>query len=200
MRRLVISLGLAILSGCNSEQRLQSKIPTALNDKSIPINLELSSAWNHMTQGGAALRQPGYVHVLGDGNIGFSASKEESHFTATGKENALTENPADFNEVIHTFRLIKPVQGYSVYEMSRWERYCDSGKNMDEKDWRFIDRKNLKDVPSVLVSDCTPPLHTYSGYLNAWVNFCSQQNITDTDRRIVRYSVRPHSVSACKAM
>ncbi|ATW30866.1 hypothetical protein BJP41_10360 (plasmid) [Candidatus Williamhamiltonella defendens] len=203
MRQLIAILGVAILAGCASnthEQKQQSQVVPAESDKPARVNRELSLAWDNMSRGGAALRQPGYIHVLGDGNVGATMNKAKDRSGAEKKTVGIKEQ-GDVNEAIKTFKSIRKGKGYSLYELSRWERYCDSGKGMDEHDWRFVEDEGETSIPKDVVTGCIPPTHTYQDYLNAWTHFCSSQAVTDADRRIVRESVRPYSVvNPCKAL
>lgn len=45
---------------------------------------------------------------------------------------------------------------YSVYSLSRWERFCDNGRNMDSRDWKFV-RENRNAFPAELKEKCVPP-------------------------------------------
>ncbi|EPJ6412789.1 hypothetical protein MFC25_004495 [Klebsiella pneumoniae] len=202
MRQLIAILGVAILAGCASnapEQKPQPQTAPAENDKPARVSRELSMAWDNMGRGGAALRQPGYIHVLGDGNVSATMNKVKDDSAGSDKTPAGIKQHGDVNEAINTFKSMNKGKGYSLYELSRWERYCDGGKGMDEHDWRFVEAEGTTNIPKDVVTGCIPPTHTYKDYLNAWTHFCTSQAVTDADRRIVRESVRPYSVvNPCK--
>nr|BET98791.1 hypothetical protein TCT1_37120 [Xenorhabdus sp. TCT-1] len=204
MRQLIAILGVAILAGCASnapEQKPQPQTAPAENDKPARVSRELSMAWDNMGLGGAALRQPGYIHVLGDGNVSATMNKVKDDSAGSDKTPAGIKQHGDVNEAINTFKSMNKGKGYSLYELSRWERYCDGGKGMDEHDWRFVEAEGTTNIPKDVVTGCIPPTHTYQDYLNAWTHFCTSQAVTDADRRIVRESVRPYSVvNPCKAL
>ncbi len=42
-------------------------------------------AWDNMGRGGAALRQPGYIHVLGDGNVSATMNKVKDDSAGSDK-------------------------------------------------------------------------------------------------------------------
>lgn len=203
MRHLIAVLGAAILVGCSSSAAEIKPLPHVViieTDKAARVNRELSLAWDNIGRGGAALRQPGYIHVLGDGNVSTTMNtiKESSIDT---DNSPIGSKQDDVKEAIATFKSMNKGKGYSVYELSRWERYCDSGKGMDEHDWRFIETEGAENIPVDALTTCTPPAHTYQDYLNAWTNFCTSQAVTDTDRHIVRESVRPYSlVNLCTGL
>lgn len=215
MKPLTAFLSVAFLAGCASvqpipdaEQPANSKDRTesAAAYKQSRVSRDLRVAWDNIGRGGAALRQPGYVHVLGDSKL-------------TGAKNRFTENThpklkldkmpspskALDNDGIHdalaALNNIQRGKGYSHYELSRWERYCDSGRGMDERDWRFVEREGAQNAPTALIGECTPPAHSYQDYLAAWIRFCTRSGATEADRQIVRHSVRPASVvNPCKSM
>ena len=164
MRQLIAILGVAILAGCASnapEQKPQSQVSPAENDKPARVNRELSIAWDNMGRGGAALRQPGYIHVLGDGNVSATINKVKDDSADAVKTPVGIKQEGDVGEAINTFKSMNKGKGYSLYELSRWERYCDSGKGMDEHDWRFIEGEGATNIPQDVVTGCIPPAHNY---------------------------------------
>lgn len=79
---------------------------------------EPTLVWGNMGRGGAAYRMPANVHALG--------KKTHRGFTPTVAYRL--DQPT-----VQTFAVQAPTaanagQGYSHYEMSRWERYCNNGK------------------------------------------------------------------------
>ncbi|HAK2687712.1 MULTISPECIES: hypothetical protein [Gammaproteobacteria] len=204
MRQLIAILGVTILAGCASgtpEQNTQSQTALAENDKLARVSMELSMSWGNMGRGGAALRQPGYIHVLGDGNIGITMNTVQYDSASSNKTPAGFKQNGGVDEAINTFKSMNKGKSYSLYELSRWERYCNGGKGMDEHDWRFVVAEGTTNIPKDVITGCIPPTHTYQEYLDAWTYFCTSQTVTDADRRIVRESVRPYSVvNPCKAL
>lgn len=204
MRQLIAILGVTILAGCASgtpEQNTQSQTVLAENDKLARVSMELSMSWGNMGRGGAALRQPGYIHVLGDGNIGVTMNTVQYDSASSDKTPAVFKQNGGVDEAINTFKSMNKGKSYSLYELSRWERYCNGGKGMDKHDWRFVVAEGTTNIPKDVITGCIPPTHTYQEYLDAWTYFCTSQTVTDADRRIVRESVRPYSVvNPCKAL
>lgn len=178
---------------------------------SRPLTLTFSNAGD----GGAAMRQPGYVHVV---NSDFNQLRkkmqslsneaiaqrlvDEAGLSEVQAQQAITAlQDMRLNDSGHARDWLTPdPQGYSMYEMSRWSRYCDGGRNMDEDDWRFVTQEGTRNAPS-LFTYCETPAHDYYDYLRAWERFCESAGATRRDLSIVRDSVRPHStVNDCKAL
>jgi hypothetical protein len=200
MRALLLMMGMSMLMGCVSHPQSKPDTPLLVkeNNKPAKVNRTLTLAWDNIGRGGAAMRKPGYIHVLGDGKVGEAQNKmndAEAIFSAESNQKG------DVNETLNAFKSLTKGQGYSLYELSRWERYCNRGKGMDERDWRFIEAEGAEHIPSEIVVGCSPPAYTYQEYLSAWIAFCASKTITEADRLIVRSSVRPFSVvNPCKAL
>ncbi|CAM5562425.1 hypothetical protein [Eoetvoesiella caeni] len=111
---------------------------------------DLTQDWGNSGRGGAAFRQPAYIHVLGNGNATLKGSKIEPVGRLFDSSELIASSLAKLDD-------IKKGQGYSVYELSRWERYCNKGKGMDKKDWAFIRQVGVQNVPASLVGQCSPP-------------------------------------------
>ncbi|MDF8735127.1 hypothetical protein OU524_12610 [Escherichia coli] len=174
MRQLIAILGVTILAGCASgtpEQNTQSQTALAENDKLARVSMELSMSWGNMGRGGAALRQPGYIHVLGDGNIGVTMNTVQYDSASSNKTPAGFKQNGGVDEAINTFKSMNKGKSYSLYELSRWERYCNGGKGMDEHDWRFVVAEGTTNIPKDVITGCIPPTHTYQEYLDAGRTF-----------------------------
>jgi hypothetical protein len=255
-------IGAALVAGCsNTPDRNPGAEVVRVETKQERVTRDLTLSWDNMGRGGAALRQPAYVHVLGHGNVAAArseavlptggdrpyseedaleavnqidsagraaggaagkavgkaaanaASGSEStngHADTTGvKPNGSSENepssvgsegssprPSSGNKATGHGRT-----GYSLYELARWERFCEGGAGMDEADWLFVTKQGgAGNVPSTL-DTCTAPNYDYQDYLAAWTGFCTNSDITSAQRNIVRHSVRPSSrVNPCEAL
>ena len=157
----------------------------------------LTLAWGNEGRGGAAMRQPAYIHVLGVSDpYQLEGGKKFSEADAIAIAEFLKEqNEAPSNDKAEN----KAQAGYSFYELSRWERFCDGGKGMDEKDWEFVTKENT--VPRNIIPDCNPPSYDYKSYLNAWNRYCSiSKDLSQNDKDIVGNSIRPQSNNNCKAL
>lgn len=207
-------VGVVFMAGCTSSPEPEpAKDVTVVETKQARVTRGLTLSWDNIGRGGAAIRQPGYIHVLGDGNLHTSEAKAhlpvadmESPYTVNNAIAAVTE--IDKNTKANSALAIADKkhqnikQGYSFYELSRWERYCNAGIGMDEADWHFVtENGGAKGIPDILTDSCSLPDHNYQSYLDAWVSFCTDKNVTSTQRNIVRSSVRPKSVvNPCKAI
>jgi len=176
-----------IILGCTSEHHhkkyLDKPSIISLSDKnnSDSINKDLTLTWRNLRRSGAALHQSGYIHVL-----------------SNKKSNILEKrNISEYNHKKDIYSTNK-TYGYSLYELSRWRRFCNKGKKMDEYDWNFI-KKNEGKVPSV-IKNCYPPTYMYSDYKEAWMNFCRNKEITKKMRYIIKNTVHPFSISCKKVI
>ena len=58
----------------------------------------------------------------------------------------------------------EPQQAYSHYELERWQRYCNQGKDMDRRDREFVRQEGYR-VPEPMARDCQLPLlKTYDNH------------------------------------
>lgn len=223
MKRIpLLFLSVAMVAGCVSSPDTEQKPdPNIVEAKQERVTRDLTLSWDNMGRGGAAVRQPAYIHVLGEGNL-YDTGREAS-IPKTDATDPLTPSKiAGAVNAIDSAKKQKPVvnvavknstssgdfgtpkskEGYSLYELSRWERFCDGGKGMDEADWRFVTSHGGEtNVPNILQDSCTAPAHGYKEYLAAWTGFCSGTDINSFQRDIVRESVRPTSrVNPCAAL
>lgn len=163
------------------------------------VNRELSVDWDNMGRGGAALRQPAYIHVLGEPR--FHAASTSIQSGTPDKAGSAMGSGEELREALSTVRDLQKGKGYSLYELSRWERFCNHGKGMDERDWRFVEAEGVESLPPTLHGSCNPPTFTYGDYLTAWTRFCTDNEPNQADRQIVRLTVRPQSVvNPCAAL
>lgn len=210
MKRIpLLFIGAALVTGCaSSPEPKPEPEPKVVETKQERISRDLTLSWDNMGRGGAAVRQPAYIHVLGEGNLKQSGSKASIPKTDVANP-YIPENLAEaVNDIDNAQKKnagvdnSKGKEGYSLYELSRWDRFCDGGKGMDEADWRFVTRHGGKaNVPSILQDSCSAPAHDYKAYLAAWTGFCTGAGISSSQRDIVRESVRPKTrVNPCAAL
>lgn len=193
--------------------RLHSQF-LAAQKKQHQTHMSLSVSHEDLGRGGAAIRQPDYIHVLlpskSKGDKKTTTSEVLSNVTpANVAPHPVTDTEKQVNK-----KQIKPApaprhpsdsahkieqkQGFSIYELSRWERYCNNGIGMDEKDWRFVE-KNQKRPPKFM--KCTPPEYDLDDYFSAWTRFCEAKPITSTDKQIIKSTSRPTTkANPCKAL
>lgn len=125
---------------------------------------------------GAAYGVNGYRHVLA---IRKSSELNDEALNATSVDSTtdiFSLKNAD-SIVIDSQRIVEKVnkKSYSIYETSRWERFCGYGK-MDERDWVFIAEQGRSNLPVELVSTCVEPAYTRQDYLAAWNAICMNED------------------------
>lgn len=111
----------------------------------------LTVDWGNEGRGGAAFRQPAYIHVLADGAPTFTDLHHP--IPLRGTESMISSS----------LDKLPRLKGgsYSMYELSRWERYCNGGKGMDKRDWAFVRKEGIANVPTALIGKCNPPTTTH---------------------------------------
>ncbi|MFC6674114.1 hypothetical protein [Marinobacterium aestuariivivens] len=210
-------IGAALIAGCSSPpEKSPEPERTLIKNKHERVSRDLTLSWDNMGRGGAAIRQPAYIHVLGQGTL-------QSNGTKASIPDASTESlyqPHTVVEAMRQFDAMKVADqakqadktayknarrertGHSLYELSRWERFCDGGKGMDEADWLFVTKSGGADsIPVPVQGSCNIPTYDYAGYLDAWTGFCTGSSVSPTQRDIVRVSIRPKSqVNPCEAL
>jgi len=110
----------------------------------------LTVAWGNKGRGGAAFRQPAYIHVLANDQPTLTTRQHAVPLLNTG-----TLVSSSFDK-LHTLK----AGSYSMYELSRWERYCNGGKGMDKRDWDFVRKEGTANIPLALLGKCNPPTAT----------------------------------------
>lgn len=209
---ILMTLGSGILSGCAMFQpKLPEPLPVVVDDKPQRTHRHLTVSWDNIGQGGAAMLQPAFVHVLGNEDSSpqsFTPSKTSVLASKPSPQIApalIGPNLDEMRALLDKAKRVPAVAAikttnktsYAVYEMSRWERFCDGGKGMTEQDWKFVVKANEK-VPSGAFANCTRPAHNFSSYMAAWKDFCHEGSASDQHMDIVRATVRPSSIKSCK--
>ena len=132
-----------------------------LGIKHKQVSRALSIDWGNDQRGGAAMRQPAYIHTLNGG-----VRQEAPARFAINPQNVVVNVPPKHLRTDTTLGLSNSVklsgsqEALSMYELSRWERYCNNGKGMDQRDWEFVQKAGLENVPSILSFGCKPPAPT----------------------------------------
>lgn len=73
----------------------------------------------------------------------------------TKKPSETSVSDATRQKILSRYKLGES-KDYSFYELSRWQRFCDNGKNMDRLDWKFV--KSYNNVfPKDMLDTCELP-------------------------------------------
>ena len=85
-----------------------------------------------------------YVNTANSTNVNNKASDN------TKKTSGTSVSDATRQKILSRYKLGES-KDYSFYELSRWQRFCDNGKNMDRLDWKFVKSYMLDtcELPSV---------------------------------------------------
>lgn len=146
------------------EAKAKAAIPK-YGEKYKQVSRDYTLDWDNYGRGGAVMRQPAYVHTLsGENNTG-PASELNTSFTQNSQNaGGIAAFPVLVDDTFKMGLQIadgakqqREILSYSIYEMSRWERYCDSGKGMDMRDWAFVREQGLNNVPAHMQANCKPP-------------------------------------------
>ncbi len=179
MRLIYIGLAIFITTSCASNNAVVSQEPVAESRHFSNIHHPVKDGTLEFVESkrlGAAYGVKGYTHVLAireDGELNDEALKAKSADLTTDLFSLESSDSA----VIDSAKIIEKVDkiSYSIYEMSRWERFCGHG-NMDERDWVFIAKQGRNNLPVELASRCTEPAYTRQDYLAAWNAICIDED------------------------
>lgn len=90
-----------------------------------------------------------YVNTANSTNVNNKASDN------TKKTSETSVSDATRQKILSRYKLGES-KDYSFYELSRWQRFCDNGKNMDRLDWKFV--KSYNNVfPKDMLDTCELP-------------------------------------------
>ena len=90
-----------------------------------------------------------YVNTANSTNVNNKASDN------TKKTSGTSVSDATRQKILSRYKLGES-KDYSFYELSRWQRFCNNGKNMDRLDWKFV--KSYNNVfPKDMLDTCELP-------------------------------------------
>ena len=90
-----------------------------------------------------------YVNTANSTNVNNKASDNTKKTSGTSVLDATRQ------KILSRYKLGES-KDYSFYELSRWQRFCDNGKNMDRLDWKFV--KSYNNVfPKDMLDTCELP-------------------------------------------
>lgn len=178
----------------------------AKKTENLNMNNKQTLRFGNVGLGGAAQRQPAYIHVLAskfEGNDN-SLTQQDNNLKSNNVlkeivEKGLTSQQSNIGDREKNKAVLtnwgKSSGGYSIYELSRWKRYCINEK-MDEADWNFVNKELQADheIPFKLISNCTPPPFSFEDYNEAWNNYCSNKKLTPTEIKVIGQSFKPKSL------
>ena len=182
MRLLTIGLAILATTGCsNNEIVTQNNEPTTRQYSNVhhPVK-ESTVALFGVESAGAAISKGGYSFVVvTERSIGELKDKPVRAKSADEAAKNLSLINSE-NPTIDSAKIVQRVskKSYSVYEMSRWERFCGYG-DMDERDWAFVAKQGRENLPESLSSECTEPTYTRQDYIKAWDATCNDEDLEE---------------------
>lgn len=132
----------AYVKGLLDERNIISKNLTKWQNQTHRL---LTVDWLDEERGGAAYRKSAYEHVLTDGQVELRIRKVKP---------MLASDTTQF--ISSSLEKLKP-SSYSTYELSSWQKFCNNGKGMTKADWDFVLKVGVKNIPTALIGNCTPP-------------------------------------------
>lgn len=172
-------IGTMSLTGCTSKEEveaLRQQVRDLENtvfavDKNRRVTRESTENFYLDVRRSAAIEKGGFKHTLYNtsnyssdsypDNVKYDLNDRytsESGLVAGNGNGSSLKNGSLFGDSDIT-RYFKPngtVSDYSYYHYGRWQRLCNSGKNMDGLDWIFV-KKNRNKFPNELVGRCSLP-------------------------------------------
>lgn len=179
---LIVSL----IAGCAKEELEPADYSEKVLLDAKPVSRDSTYQWHDLERGGAAYRGKEYQQVL----------------ATRVTEKVVDDRPVSQSPTIIT----KPfehatstaIKSFSVYEMSRWERFCGKGK-MDVKDWDFVAQQGRENVPADLAHNCAPPPYSRKEYIAAWKVSCTNGAVPSKQQNIIRReTIGPKDVCTMK--
>lgn len=172
-------IGTMSLAGCTSKEEveaLRQQVRDLENtviavDKNRRVTRESTENFYLDVRRSAAIEKGGFKHTLYNtsnyssdsypDNVKYDLNDRytsESGLVAGNGNGSSLKKGSLFGDSDIT-RYFKPngtVSDYSYYHYGRWQRLCNSGKNMDRLDWSFV-KKNRNKFPNELVGRCSLP-------------------------------------------
>ncbi len=201
MRLLTIGLAILATTGCSNNEAIphtQNNAPTTRQYSNIhnPVKESTVALFERARAGGAITTSSYSLVVVTEratdeliDNPVHSTSADE---VANNLSLVSSEKPA-----IDATRLVQKLntKSYSIYEMSRWERFCGHG-DMDEHDWAFVAKQGRENLPESLSGECTEPTYTRQDYIKAWDADCPGED-TEEFKIIRSQTISPKTT--CKS-
>lgn len=170
-------IGTMSLTGCTSEaevEALRQQVRDLENtviavDKNRRVTRESTENFYLDVRRSAAIEKGGFKHTLYNTSNYSSDSypdnvKYDLNDRYTSESGLVAGNGSSLkngslfgdSDITRYFKANGTVSDYSYYHYGRWQRLCNSGKNMDGLDWIFV-MKNRNKFPNELVGRCSLP-------------------------------------------
>ena len=216
LKFIAYAVSLVAVSGCSSNDEKPAEQVTIYQKELIdikPVMIDTTLQYKSLEQNTGSLTGEGYIHVLGkqnyhnlidtptENNSSMAVSGKSSSSSDTSGRNLHAEGDISANsEIGIPVSVIKNAakassQSYSVYELSRWERFCGLGGKMDVKDWDFISDTGRANLPDSLKSSCKERPYTSGEYRATWEKTCTEgYKLNTADRIITNETIKPKGI------
>ncbi|ODN41409.1 hypothetical protein [Piscirickettsia litoralis] len=144
------------------------------NNEHLNTDRYLTVEWGNMGRGGAALREPDYIHVIDEPRL----TNPEEETPAKNNKNLAAQSISTVQQVEHELYL------------GPWYRYCNRGQDMIFDDWSAVAiQGENKGIPQSMLKSCSPPPYNFADYKAAWAHYCYKTApMSVLDRLVVKQS------------
>ncbi|RYY74448.1 MAG: hypothetical protein EOO52_12860 [Gammaproteobacteria bacterium] len=182
---LLGSLNLVSCSNSDTKHEVAQAHHREYKNEQASVGRDATTTWQKQGMRGAAIEQGAYADVLGRRKVE-NIDNVNTH--------ALPAAPASdstsmlINPTIHAVN--NAGVSYTVYEKSRWSRYCGGGK-MDRRDIAFVLKESPSNMPEEFLATCIAPRWDLKDYESTWMKKCSGQTLSTIELDLIRSTIQP---------
>lgn len=184
---LSVAASIIVLAGCSSsDEKIHPTAPYSreyINQQS-EVKRDTTTTWSKERVHGAAIEQGSYADVLG------KRKTEKIEYPVPPVE---TSSPSDAASLLTNpteHALNNAGVSYTIYEKSRWNRFCGAGK-MDKRDIAFVLKEGTQNIPEEFIGTCKKPTWPLSQYEHAWTKKCESMPLSSIESEIIRQTIQP---------
>lgn len=212
-KTLLAALGFSAIAGCSStpEQVVTERLTVFESDNRSYIHSIETTTYGNNGLGGAVVRMPGVIHVLGDSRPSADAFVSERDQNRekllqvadllSGHENVSEIDGSTLDKAMAVIAEIDssdPTQRLSHYDMALWNKFCAGGNDLTQDDWGQMLSVSLDQMPASLAGNCTmPPLELDESIIS---RYCADEALTNKERFIVRLNNESSVAERCDSL